>query len=372
MKYTHQVLLAVFLGAFILFGAIPAVSELTVSDAHLALVSVSQEEQHTESTKEDMAVVQRKVEEVAEEAVLQKDAYEQKKEEPTIVEEPQVSYPHPPLPFDAINLSTRAAIVNIFCTGALAPISASGVLIDERGIILTNAHVGQFFLLSEDLRIRLSCEIRTGAPARATYTAELLAISPDWVTEHAQDITKAHPEGTGEHDWALLSITGRTDGQVLEKSFPSVPVDVRQGAVLLDDEVLLAAYPAGFVGGVTAQYALYPASTVAVAQKLFTFSEGIVDLVSIGGVIVAQGGSSGGPMINHWGYLTGIITTSSSGESTEERDLRAVTTSHIDTSMRSALGYGLPELIAGNPREYAEAFRKNRAPTLADLLVGSL
>ena len=51
--------------------------------------------------------------------------------------------------FSKINEVTRDAIVNIFCTtksgGSFKPITGSGVVIDKRGIILTNAHVAQYF-----------------------------------------------------------------------------------------------------------------------------------------------------------------------------------------------------------------------------------
>src|SRR3989344_252919 len=51
----------------------------------------------------------------------------------------------------ALNEQVRAAVVNILCItgsgGPLNSISGSGVIIDPRGIILTNAHVAQYFLL---------------------------------------------------------------------------------------------------------------------------------------------------------------------------------------------------------------------------------
>src|SRR3989344_8595044 len=55
----------------------------------------------------------------------------------------------PVVSFDEINRKTREALVNIICTsrrgGAFNLISGSGVVIDPRGVILTNAHLGQYF-----------------------------------------------------------------------------------------------------------------------------------------------------------------------------------------------------------------------------------
>src|SRR5262249_40009122 len=73
--------------------------------------------------------------------------------------------PFPPKSFPEVNAAPRSALVNILCmpqSGALQPISGSGVFIDPRGVILTNAHVAQYVLLSESAQINLNCMIRTG------------------------------------------------------------------------------------------------------------------------------------------------------------------------------------------------------------------
>ncbi|HEV8677502.1 MAG TPA: hypothetical protein VN701_01580, partial [Candidatus Paceibacterota bacterium] len=54
---------------------------------------------------------------------------------------------------EQVNENARASIVNILClatgNGQENSISGSGVIIDARGVILTNAHVGQYFLLKD-------------------------------------------------------------------------------------------------------------------------------------------------------------------------------------------------------------------------------
>ena len=60
----------------------------------------------------------------------------------------QNPYSYAPVPFESIDAITRPALVNILCrprgAGPIAsPISGSGVIIDPRGVILTNAHVAQ-------------------------------------------------------------------------------------------------------------------------------------------------------------------------------------------------------------------------------------
>ncbi|MBI4214752.1 hypothetical protein HY546_02045, partial [archaeon] len=85
-----------------------------------------------------------------------------------------------------LNETIRKTIVNVYCTtktsGAFNPASGSGVLIDPRGIILTNAHVAQYYLLKDYRRKDfITCFIRTGSPARITYRAEPLYISQRWI-----------------------------------------------------------------------------------------------------------------------------------------------------------------------------------------------
>src|SRR3990167_3977900 len=89
----------------------------------------------------------------------------------------QNPYSYAPVPFESIDAITRPALVNILCTprsaGTLSPISGSGVIIDQRGVVLTNAHVAQYVLLAQSAHIDLSCIIRTGAPAIARWRVEI-------------------------------------------------------------------------------------------------------------------------------------------------------------------------------------------------------
>ena len=117
-----------------------------------------------------------------------------------------------PTPPSDLNTLARGSLVNILCLtqGAhhiITPISGSGVVVDDRGVILTNAHIAQFYLFedfpTEDF---ITCEIRTGSPAQSSYKAELLYISPPWISDNAKTIVSENPMGTGEHDFAFLVI----------------------------------------------------------------------------------------------------------------------------------------------------------------------
>ena len=288
----------------------------------------------------------------------------------------QNPYATPAESFDQVNTDARDALVNILCEprggGSLRPISGSGVLIDPRGVILTNAHVAQYVLLSESPQVDLMCFIRTGSPAQAEWSAAVLYIPPVWISAHASEILNAHPTGTGEHDYALLYITGSVSGNSLPASFPYLPIDTRPAIGFPGDTVLVASYPAEFVGGIAAQYDLYSASSVTTVKQLLTFETGSADLLSLGGIIEAQSGSSGGAVVNAWGRLIAIIATTSDGTTTEARDLRGVTLSYIDADLKVQSGFGLTATLQGDPAAETKNFNATLLPQLVHEYIGSL
>lgn len=279
-----------------------------------------------------------------------------------------------PESFSTINTEARSALVNIFCTpkgGTLRPISGSGTIIDQRGVILTNAHVAQYVLLSESPQADLSCYVRTGSPATTKWIPQVLYIPAVWVQQHAADINAAHPLGTGEHDYALLYIGASADGTPLPTRFPSLPVDTREAIGFLGDQVLAASYPAEFVGA-SANFALYSASSVTNIAQLLTFDVKSVDVISVGSVIEAQSGSSGGAIVNAWGHLIGVITTTSEGTTTADRDLRAITLSYINRDITAQTGSTLLNYLSGDLAAKTAAFTANEAPALYKLLIDQL
>lgn len=279
----------------------------------------------------------------------------------------QNPYNTPPLSFDEVNTQARSALVNILCRSgedSLRPISGSGVIIDPRGVILTNAHVAQYVLLSESKDIQLTCYVRSGSPAYPRWKAAVLYIPPSWVSDHASAINTDHPTGTGEHDYALLAITETTSGAPLPSSFPYIEPDVRERIGFSGDQVLAASYPAELIGGISAQTDIYPVTTITTIRQLLTFKTGTVDVVSLGGIIEAQGGSSGGSVVNAWGKLIALITTTSEGTTTADRDLRATTLSYIDHDLATETQHSLSQILSGDISRETSDFTDAIAPGL--------
>jgi hypothetical protein len=281
-------------------------------------------------------------------------------------------YSTPPQAFESINISARAALVNILCStktgGSLKPITGSGIMVDSRGIILTNAHVAQYVLIAQSNMSDLFCTVRTGAPAAGNWVPVVMYIPSVWINEHAADIVKSHALGTGEHDYALLYVASTTDGSPLPHSFSAVTPDSREAIAFVDDSVLVASYPVEFVGGGIISSDLFPVSSIATIGRLLTFNVGSADVLSVGGVIGAQSGSSGGGVVNQWNRLVGLITTTSDGATTAERDLHAITTGYINRDLKAQTGHSLSETLAQDPRTASETFLPE-AKKLTDALI---
>lgn len=283
-------------------------------------------------------------------------------------------YDTPPHEEGALNNEARAALVNIICETSetsIKSISGSGTIIDPRGIVVTNAHVAQYILLSRNTDLEIKCRIRTGSPAREAWTPDVIFFPAEWVVAHAKDILESRPVGTGENDYALIQIVASIDGTALPAVFPFLKPDSREKIGFTGDQILIAAYPAEFTGGNAARNGLYISSVFTTIKQMLTFSEELVDMISLGGTAVAQSGSSGGAVVNMWGRIIGVITTTSEGETTETRDLRAITFAHIDRSIRSHTGTGLDGMLQRDPSAQVSEF-KPQAKELADKLIAEI
>ncbi len=283
--------------------------------------------------------------------------------------------PEPEPDFELINTTARLSIVNILCTAKnndLSPISGTGIVISPDGLILTNAHVAQYLLL-KDLYQKdfISCVIRTGSPAYPRYNVELVYISPLWIESNKTEIKSQNPQGTGENDYAFLRITGGIDGSALP-GLPYLPLNIRE-KIDLGEPVVLVSYPAGFLGGLSILQGLSITSAITIIQDIFTFKEGTIDVIDVGGTVVSQKGASGGAVVDKQTTLIGIISTSTNGATTSSRELNAITLSYINRVFKNESGITIPELISSNLADFAKVFQETVAPgltkTLTDIII---
>jgi hypothetical protein len=273
------------------------------------------------------------------------------------------------------NAKARAAVVNILCTfrtsNSSSYISGSGIMIDSRGVIITNAHIAEYFLLQDQTGSTwTSCSIRTGSPATAAYKARLLYIPTSWVSQNASQILSNDAIGTGERDYAFLYVTGPTQfAPTPPSSFASLTFSTL--ARKLNEPVLLAGYPAGFLDATGVQRTLYPTSAVSKIQSVWTFeSASNIDLISLGGTAVAQGGSSGGAVVDLAdNQVIGVIANEADAATTAGRDLRAITFGHVDRSLSADGQGGIYSLLAGDLNQKSKDFTATTVPALAQKLL---
>ncbi|MBI1999297.1 MAG: trypsin-like peptidase domain-containing protein [Parcubacteria group bacterium] len=282
-----------------------------------------------------------------------------------------------------LNEYARTAVVNIFCIskagGLFEPLSGSGVVIDPRGIVLTNAHVAQYFLLKKYRGVEnfIDCVIRTGSPARAAYRAELMFLSGNWVRNNAALIGRDNTESSGENDFALLRITGPTTNEAAFPAiFPYLAPAVKTDRDLKNLPVLLASYPAGFLSGLTTNNGLWLISSTALVNNVYTFRETepyTPDMVGVNGPVGAQEGSSGGAIVSSEdGSLVGLIVTRSDGATTGERELRALTFFHINESIEAETSKTFTQFLQEDPVLTTEIFQRTLAPHYTGLLERAL
>lgn len=271
---------------------------------------------------------------------------------------------------DVAASALRSALVNIICyapTGSnIHSISGSGVLVDPKGIILTNAHVAQYFLLANR---GVSCTIRSGSPAVDNYEASPIFISSAWINANADILTKVAPSGTGEYDFALLAVTKSTTSATLPVSFPFIPLATMPPAS--GTPVVIASYGAQFLASSQVRSGLYPTIVFGSVKDIFTFAMNTIDVLALGGSAAAQEGSSGGGVADASGKLIGTITTSTVEGATDTRSLDAITASYIRADYASETGQPLDLLLERDPPTSAADFAP-QMPALEKVITASL
>lgn len=238
------------------------------------------------------------------------------------------------------------ATVNLYCRIKVGnkevSSTGSGVMIDSRGVILTNAHVAQYFLLNgEDSKLTADCSVRTGSPAKEKYEAEVLYISKNWLDANIDKPVKELSRGTGESDFALLYITSAKRGKLpaqFEALTPGVAVQLER-----DKEVLVAGYPAGDLNFKGVRNKLKVLSATTTITGLQTFQSGTADLISLSPSKIASSGVSGGPVVMS-GVVTGIVATMGTSKKKEGASLRAITLPYINRVIQSETGLSLTSL----------------------------
>lgn len=273
-------------------------------------------------------------------------------------------------------LDPRHAVVNIACTFTtdeyIKSTTGTGFIVDRSGVILTNAHVAQYLLLSSTEALgEAECQVKTGEDGTPPYRAELLYLSPAWIEANAALITEDVPMGTGERDYALLHITATLNNEPLPAAFPALSFDTAllpQGTQ--GNDVIAIGFPAP--SNVRPGTQLFVTTATTSISELYTFGSNYADVFSIRGSAVGAGGSSGGPIIDDTGNVIGMITTRGNDEIDGPGSLRAITLSHIHRTIEEETGFSLERNVRGDIALRADVFKRTVAPFLLSLLTSEL
>jgi len=253
------------------------------------------------------------------------------------------------------------ALINIVCYApphsGLHSISGSGVIISPAGMILTNAHVAEYYLLADR---GVSCDVRAGSPAAPAYKAEIAYIPPRWIQENATTLTQDAPMGTGERDFALLAITDAT------AAVPYVPLAYTSPS--LNQSVAIASYGAQDLTASQIKSGFFSTVVLNSIKKIFTFGTSTPDVLFFEGTPAAQEGSSGGGVVDARGSLVATIVTSNVEGAIAERTLSAITALYIRAEYERETGHTLDSLLA-MPNAVAVAGFEEFIPALQALLV---
>lgn len=245
------------------------------------------------------------------------------------------------------------AIVNIYCTtrngNTITAVTGSGIVIDPRGIILTNAHVAEHILLTNYLEIpNKECVIRQGSPAVALYKAEMIYIPESWLRDHGDEINQmVQSQESGEGDYALLGITNSISAS-LPNNFPHATPDISTNYLRTGSSVRAISYPSGN----------FASDQVSIINN-YSFSQSGADLIRTSATELAERGASGGGILNKEGRLIGLIVTTTPDEHGSGNDLQALTLNYINRDLQRSARQTLSSFLAPGPTSLVNNF-KNR------------
>lgn len=271
------------------------------------------------------------------------------------------------------SLTTRNTIddfvVNIVCSkkdGNQVNVSTgSGVIIDPSGVIVTNAHVGQFVLIEDNYNLYKCSVYKENIPTLG-YTVDVLYVSPEWIRENYRLISSDNPRGTGEFDYAFLYITGNVNpASKKPSSFPYSNIALSDSKYDIGRTVKVAGYPGAptkiseiFSSGILRK------DTVSIIE-VFTFNKYSIDVITTEKTDVGAKGSSGGGVFDSNNNLIAIISTTN-GEQNDAH-INAITTTYINESLEDSSGKNISSILT-DPEGEVESFSWLHGESLAKLL----
>jgi hypothetical protein len=271
----------------------------------------------------------------------------------------------------SIEEKIRQSTVNILCSriigNAIQKTTGSGVVIDSSGIILTNAHVAEYFLLAQNGN-NTNCFIRTGSPAVSSYKAKLIYLPEIWIERNKNNLSMQTITGTGENDYALLAITERISASAPDA--PLVYLSPSSDNLVKNQKIFIAGYPAGFSDVRILDSALYSLIKSSEVTNIAGFDGRSTDVINTSPTSVAEHGSSGGAVADEDGNLEALIVATTIDSYSGGKNIQAITLPYIRKSIQNNSGKSFIYFLE-NARDEVNNFEKNSVNNLAGILLGN-
>lgn len=250
---------------------------------------------------------------------------------PTETPAPPPSLPsEPALSDQEIYSRYSRAVIQIYCQTVQEIFSASGIILNERGLVLTNAHVAEIVRKAGEN----NCQARHGNPADPFAKIKIV---------FAADVNpKISGTEVPQRDIAFLKI------QEAIESF--TVADISTINAERGETLLTLGYPSEFLQGINTTL---NSNLVFSALRVEGFADIDEDRTTADGYVFRGGlalqqGSSGTALFKRSGKVVGVMFATTKEKTTDERQGVALSFPYIDKIMRLETGQGLAEFIASH------------------------